>query len=164
MKKILLMGFIFASLCAYSNQFVADRSHFLSFSAGLNSTGIEPVEPQYSRFHLSYGTSITSQHNYFGFFEMGMKAPTALLTLKYGYEFMRNYMISFGFDTLASIGVPANALSRDPLGFTNDVGIFINVNATAPFSIFVRGGVQQETFFFDMMVTPYVDLGFRYYL
>lgn len=59
------------------------------------------------RFGLSYGGPLNIQENYFGFFELGIHNPTLLLSLKYGYELMRESTVSFGAEISLLLGLPS---------------------------------------------------------
>ena len=170
MKKILLAGLVICGLSAHAGMGSGDN--FISFQAGLSNFSHIGLED--SRFVLSYGMDIESNRDYVGFAEVGIKAPVALLSLKYGYEFMRQDTFSFGVDIAVLFGIPGYSFQRgvamSDLALGNEVGAFVKMEATDNISGFIRGGIWHETSFRNLSnlnsnsVRSFADIGVQYNL
>ena len=169
MKKLLLTGLLAYGFFVHADMHLEDN--YINVQAGLQAVN-DPFKPENSRFVLSYGISFESEMgNYLGFAEIGIKAPTVLLSLKYGYELMRDNDLSFGTDIAFMFGIPAiSFLGNYPttdLGLGVEPGVFVKIKAGYNMAFFVRGGILFETPFQDLkdlFIAPIVDLGLQYKL
>ncbi len=169
MKKILITSLILCGL--YAQAGMGSGDNFIALQAGLSTDNFNRIELEDSRFVLSYGMSIESQGDYFGFAELGIKAPVALLSLKYGYEFMRHDTFSFGADIAILLGISGKSLRSSMMmnnvALGNEVGVFVKMEATDDISVFVRGGALHETDFNylnNLKIMPFADIGIQYNL
>ena len=170
MKKLLLASLVICGLSAQAGMGSGDS--YISLQAGVGTDDVNRMGLEDSRIVLSYGMDIESNMSYMGFAEIGIKAPVALLSLKYGYEFMRDDAFSFGIDIAVLLGLPGNSLQRidmDNLALGNEVGIFLKMEATDDISGFIRGGVLHETPFRSLSyltnsIVPFADIGIQYNL
>ena len=171
MKKLLLASLIICGLSAQAGMGSGDS--YVSLQAGIGTDDVSRINLESSRIVLSYGMDIESNMSYMGFAEIGIKAPVALVSLKYGYEFMRDDTFSFGVDISILLGIPGLSLQRtnmmDHLALGDEVGVFVKMEATDDISVFVRGGVLHETPFqnlsnFSNFIVPFADIGIQYNL
>lgn len=168
MKKILLISLIFFGLYAQGGMNSGDN--FISVQAGLGDlNSIRGLES--GRLVISYGMNLESGMSYIGFAEIGVKAPLALLTLKYGYEFMKEEAFSFGLDIAILFGMPGRSSLRSSMNLAlgNEAAVFAMLEATDSISAFIRGGVSHETSIqylsnFISKLSPFVEIGMRYHL
>ncbi|MDE0151801.1 MAG: hypothetical protein OXK80_04830 [Bdellovibrionales bacterium] len=166
MKKIILTGLL---VCGFYAQAGMGDS-YINVEAGVSEFSRIGLED--SRIVLSYGMNIESGMSYAGFFEVGIKAPVALASLKYGYEFMRDDEFSFGVDIAVLIGIPGDSLRTNrmnDIALGNEVGVFVKMEATNDISVFVRGGVLHETPInylnrWQNSIAPFADIGIQYNL
>ena len=170
MKKLLLASLVFCGLSASAGMYSSDN--YINVQAGLGVSDFNRINLglESSRFVVSYGMPLSSNGNYIGFTEIGIKLLTVLLSAKYGYEFMRNNNFSFGLDVALLFGIPASSYrssSFTDLAFGTEGGVFVKVNATDVMSFFIRAGAFHETpleYLSDLSVAFFVDLGMQYNL
>ena len=103
MKKLLLAGLVICGFTSHAGMHGGDN--YIHVQAGLQITN-DLLRIENGRIAFSYGMPLESDMgSYFGFTEIGIKAPTALLSLKYGYECMRDSIFSFGTDVAVLLGI-----------------------------------------------------------
>lgn len=170
MKKLLLAGLIICGLAAQAG--IHGGDNYIHVQAGLQIAN-DLLKIENGRFAFNYGMPLESNMgNYFGFTEIGIKVPTALLSLKYGYQCMRDSTFSFGTDIALLLGISplsfAGNYAMTDLALGVEPGIFIKMKAGDNISISLRGGLLLEAPFKnllnDLFLMPSVDLGFQYNL
>jgi len=171
MKKFLIAGLMICGFSAQADMGLEDR--YINLQVGVGTGNFNSMGLENSRIVLSYGMDIESNMSYMGFTEIGIKAPVALLSFKYGYEFMRHDNFSFGADIVVLIGIPGHSIGTsnmiNDLALGDEVGAFIKMKATDDVSVFIRGGVLYETPFrslgsFTSYIVPFADIGIQYNL
>ena len=169
---ILLFGF-------YSEANASDNK-FLSVHYEYHHSSYHYKDSKYrvGLWGVNYGHNILSESTYYGFFSTGMKfyiqslsnkrALGAFLNLRYGYEFMRDYVVSFGLEASLSTGFIENNKGV----IASKLGVFGRWKATESFSILVQTGLSQanhpETKIQDIVKNkrfgPYAAVELRSYL
>ena len=161
-------------------------NRFLSFNVNADFVFNENIGD--SRESIGYGQNILSNNSYFGFFEISLRSNALLSSLlffgdksihwsfreisfelKYGWEFMRNNIFSFGIDTAHGFGLIFKETTD--LAFSNSLGVFGRLKLSNSTSLSLRTGMQHLNAFNEVqsIVTsknfgPYVHLGLMYYL
>ena len=169
MKKLLLAGLFFYGISSHAGMYSGDN--YINVQAGLQIAN-DLFKIENGRLVLSYGMPLESNMgNYMGFTEIGIKAPTALLSLKYGYECRRDQTFSFGLDATLLFGISSLSLlgnyAMTDLVLGGEPGIFVKMNLADNTSVFVRGGVLLEApikNLNDLFFAPVIDLGLQYKL
>ncbi len=193
MKKlifVILLGFHFGTWADMHLSHNSNDKGFFNIHFGME---IDAQNLSVTGFPLSlgYGRNIPSQDGYLGFFEVGLGFPDTFFVFKYGYEFMRDSLFSFGLDVSVLLGALWNEERDDSgrssrslneerddserslrslnldLAFGNSLGFFVKARITDSVSVLVRAGAKHETAFKNLEginVNSYVDVGFRYYL
>ena len=125
----------------------------------------------------NYGHSIVSQSIYYGFFSTGVKfyvqkkqnlETGSFLNLRYGYEFIRDRVVSFGLDTSMSMGFMKNNQGM----IVCTLGVFTRWKAAENVSVLVQTGLSHinppDTKIKDIvdnkLFGPYVQVELRSYL
>ena len=170
MKNLLFAGLIICGLTAHAG--MHGRDHYIHFQAGMQiSNDLLRVENGQATF--SYGMPLESDMgSYFGFTEIGVKSPTALLSLKYGYQCMRDRTFSFGTDIALLFGISSLSLAgnyaMNDLVLGGNPGIFVKMKTGDNLSLSLRGGLLLEAplknLLNDLFLMPVVELGFQYHL
>ena len=170
MKKLLLSGLVICGFAAHAGMHGGDN--YIHVQAGLQ-TANDLLRIENGRLAFSYGMPLKSNMgNYLGFTEIGVKAPTALLFLKYGYQCMRDRTFSFGTDVALLFGISPLSLAGNyamtDLVLGGEPGIFVKMKAGDNMSLSLRGGLLLEAplknLLNDLFFIPVVDLGFQYNL
>lgn len=170
MRKLLL-SLLFAGGLFTQMGFAEDS--FVIVSAGLNGM------PSETMMEISYGIeagkNFYNGQNYLGFLSLGLSAlgtpsmkPLAVglpfvqmvpyLMLTYGYEFMRNNVVSFGLDVSYGVG-----WMSDQFYSVNNIGPFGKWNLDR-FSVLLRAGLcgHKKGISFNTNFGPYGHLGLQY--
>lgn len=176
MKKLLLTVLFIWGLSAHAGMRTGEN--YINVQAGLNLinlVGFYTINfPEDVRFTLHYGMPFESDMgNSLGFAEIGFKVPTFLLSLKYGYEFMRDNFFSFGIDIALLFGIPTENYDSFSFDGGGELGVFVKMEITNNISGFIRGGFGKEVLLTTLLDTgapkgyvflPFVDLGIQYRL
>ena len=149
------------------------------------------------RESIGYGQNIILNNNYFGFFSIALNFNFFLnslesvfgsdksflwsfkdifFELKYGWEFMKDRIVSFGVDTAHGLGTISLssggcAITYYPaFAFSNAIGVFARVNSGL-LSLTLHTGIQHHNAFEEFMYIitdknfgPYVHLGLKFNL
>ena len=191
---ILLLAYGFYASADTSQEDTSNSvNRFLSFNVNADFELNESLG--YFRESIGYGQNILSNNSYFGFFEISLRANALLnslgigdkylrwdfkdisLEFKYGWEFMRNNIFSFGIDTAHGFGLMilqsggCAPVSYAAAAFSNALGVFGRIKLSNSTSLSLRIGMQHLNAFdrIRSIITsknfgPYVHLGLMYYL
>ena len=186
MKKF---GLLIILLFGFYSEANASDNKFLSVHYEYHHSSYHNYTDNKYRVSLwgaNYGHNILSQSTYYGFFSTGTKFFVyfgnenlnemfgIFFNLRYGYEFMRDYVVSFGLETSLSIGLTLSTgyIDNNKGVIAGRLGIFGRWKATENFSILVQTGLSQaghpETKIKDMVKNkrfgPYAAVELRSYL
>jgi len=172
MKKLLILVLLLCGLYAQAG-IHNSKDSFVDIHGGIGAFFIfTPV------FSLGYGKHITnSSDSYLGFWSINWSMLT-IFEAKYGYEFMRQNIFSFGLDISALIsaylglgsdspGVDHSFIETLQSGLGGGVGAYMQAGVTESISILLRTGgwvvfsIYPPSYF--PIILPYIALGVRYH-